>query len=368
MTKTFYKIAIAGLAAWLCCQAEAQAAAETGFFGYKMRSESYARELIKREDFKVSTEAFPDSEGIDKSVYATARFKYTLPEGYVMEVTIFNHSKTDIPAPIKFTEFIIIFKDGQRQELTKPGVVVYPYTEKILPGVPLRLMVDVGGRRFDKNEIEMIVCSFNLGDTKIVMVPLPDKPPAPKPYRPIVEHVRPTSAIKEVTTQKPPAAKAVSKPAPVPKPYRPIVEHVRPGPAVKEAGTQKPPAAKPVYRTVPDQRNPRPPRTNFQPANRRTVDTFRPQTVSPILPSKSAVTIPKQVTPPVQVEVVKQNSLLPPEAPSSDQLTKPDRPAGAGQSYEAELPNNQPLQTIKRSLTPDTAAASDSGQKESIYE
>ncbi|MEI8345506.1 MAG: hypothetical protein WCG06_05485 [Candidatus Omnitrophota bacterium] len=203
------------------------AAADTGFYGVKMSSEAYARDMLQNKDFKLTAGAFADNPSIDKSVYATANFKNTIHTGRALEVTVFNHSKREIGAKYQFNEFTLVFKDGTREEFTDSGFVFYPNVEKILPGTSVRYCVGLNGLEFRKSDIEMIVCSFNLDETRIVLLPLPQSAPVLMPYQAITERLRPVSSAPKMA---PKAESVIGKKVltPIPKPYQAIVEHVRP--------------------------------------------------------------------------------------------------------------------------------------------
>ena len=202
--------------------------ADVDFYGVKMPSESYAKSLIVQGYNNLYTVS-NDIEGVDKDVYAYGTLKDSMG-GMVLSLRVFNNSDRPILADYDFIEYTVVTKDGKRYTLEPP--VMAWYSGSIKPKKSETFEPGLGSLKLKKEDIAEVVCSFDMGSTKIVLVPVRKtesklavvKTQASKPAAPKVEAPKPI-AVKPVATKpfamsKPVAAAApkLTQPPPVSKP------------------------------------------------------------------------------------------------------------------------------------------------------
>ncbi len=164
---------------WTCflCQlffAATVFAAEPDFFGIKMRSVRCAEDFkIEKKEAKKFIYSYNKETMSDKIRASAVFFSY---QGKVKEIyiTVYNDSDKPIPAKRVFTTFAVVTNDGDTYEMDDPSHTIYPLTELIAPqGGRVRFVRWITRHDLGKKDIKMIVCSFDLGETKIVLVPNP---------------------------------------------------------------------------------------------------------------------------------------------------------------------------------------------------
>ena len=111
-------------------------------------------------------------------VTATGHVEGWFNSGRTVTITVKNGSSKNIPAPYDLTDYFLVLKDGRRIELGKPKMALFPSGNAIRPKATVTLKAHLGDLQVSEDDIEMIICSFNLGETKIVLTraPAPDKP------------------------------------------------------------------------------------------------------------------------------------------------------------------------------------------------
>lgn len=186
-------------AVWICASAStAQAAVE--FYGTKVASESFAER------------ALTDSAGVDTRVTATARVEDHLGALRSLKIRVTNGSPKKINAQYNLTDYIAVLNDGRRVRLGRPEAALFPSGDSIGPNKTVVLRPEFGDLEIEPEEIAMIVCSLNLGETKIVLT----RRAAPAPAPTLVESA-PANVPAEIPAKAPvPESRPVKVSVPVP--------------------------------------------------------------------------------------------------------------------------------------------------------
>ncbi len=149
--------------------ASAQEAA-THFYGVKMKSESYAR-MLSEQELKGLPDSLEAHPGMDKNIFAQAQLVHSLGERR-LEIQVYNHTDRPLSTRYALADYSVITQDGQRHELKDPAVVWHPATESIPPQRSATFVPRFGNSRVRNEDIRLVVCSFNLDETKIVLFPV----------------------------------------------------------------------------------------------------------------------------------------------------------------------------------------------------
>lgn len=154
----------------------ARAAASPDFYGIKMNSENHARDL-KPDDLSL----FPVRRGFDKNVYAYAHIDTNFNRTRTISFDIFNNTDNDLFVEKSFREYYVVLRNGERYRLNEPGMQILGLGgggDKIDARGSATLKADFGDLNVTKEQIEMVVCSFDMGKVKIVLLPIAvDAPP-----------------------------------------------------------------------------------------------------------------------------------------------------------------------------------------------
>lgn len=158
-----------GLLATVLFAAQAPAAiAAADFFGVKMKSEDFAQDVYLLEDVKVPE--FTSRPGTDKRVYAYGYMSTVLGGGRGIALEVFNHSEEPLATQKLFRELSIVTWDGRRYDRSEPEMM---WARDVLKsGESATFNFTFPGIRVEKEEVRMVVCSFDLGETLIVLLPL----------------------------------------------------------------------------------------------------------------------------------------------------------------------------------------------------
>ena len=148
------------------------ALAAPDFFGVKMISEDYARDIAVRENNKVP-DFTNDRPGTDKHVYAYGYSSSYLGRGRGISFVVYNHSENAIATKSLFQECVLITKDGKRHERSK--VEMQWRKDKLPAGARATFNVFFSGLDLRKEDVRMIVLSFGSGETQIFLYPLETK-------------------------------------------------------------------------------------------------------------------------------------------------------------------------------------------------
>jgi len=180
--------------------------AYTDFYGVKMRSVSNAKDLVIEPTPDNSLKVTYNENTMDDRVHAWGQLMHAGTGRYGgVKITVENLSDKPILTDLTFAEFTLLTTSGDQHELGKPGAFVMP--AEISPGKKVTFTPSFGGLRIKKEEIQMIVCSFDMGDTKVVLVPWPYTKPVKKPAKPVVKKEAEKSTQQPVEPQTAPVAK-----------------------------------------------------------------------------------------------------------------------------------------------------------------
>lgn len=152
----------------------ASAFAAADFYGVKMTSEYHAKDLVVDES-GASPTFNVDKPGMDKRIYATASLS-----GRNLRIQVFNRSEVTIQSDYDTAEYTVVTHDGERHTL-KPRPLAWTSNNVITPNKTVTFDPSFQGRAFKKEEIRAIICSFELGDMKIILLPLTDQHKETKP-------------------------------------------------------------------------------------------------------------------------------------------------------------------------------------------
>ncbi|MGH7197643.1 MAG: hypothetical protein ACREH5_02745, partial [Candidatus Omnitrophota bacterium] len=160
--------------------------AYTDFYGVKMRSVSNAEGLLIEPTPDNSLKVTHDANTMDDRVRAWGRLQHTgTGRSGVVKITVENLSDKPILADLSFAEFSLVMTNGDRHELKPPMLFGAP--EEILPGKKAAFSPTFGALMIKQADVRMIVCSFDMGETIIALVPRPYTKPVKKSAKPVVK-------------------------------------------------------------------------------------------------------------------------------------------------------------------------------------
>ncbi len=183
------------------------------FFGIKMKSEDFARNVMIQENYM--TPDFTSRPGTDKRVYAYGYASTFLGRGRGLSITVYNHSDAPIGTERLFRECTILMNDGHRYDRSQPEM---EWRRDVLkPGEQGTFNIAFPGVDVRAQDIRMIILSFDLGETKIFLLPMP---PPEAPAKALEKKPEPAQQVKTPpppAKSKPVKKEAAKKPAPAPK-------------------------------------------------------------------------------------------------------------------------------------------------------
>lgn len=142
------------------------------FYGIQMKSESFSEDLVWKQTG--ARPAFESGiEGTDPRIEAFANFHHLFGLQKRLDIRVVNGSDKPLATGYLFTEYQLVLKDGRRHLLTPPEALSYPATELIPPKGRVTLTPGLGALRVKKEEIDKLIVSFDMGATKIVLLPVP---------------------------------------------------------------------------------------------------------------------------------------------------------------------------------------------------
>ncbi len=144
------------------------------FYGVKMKSEDFAQNVFLVDSPKIPDFA-NDRPGTDKRIYAYGYMSTFLGGGKGIALEVFNHSDGPIATDQLFRELTVVTYDGRRYDRAEAEMM---WSRKMLaPGAHATFNFKFPGARIHKDEVRMVICSFDMGGTNIFLFPLtlPDK-------------------------------------------------------------------------------------------------------------------------------------------------------------------------------------------------
>jgi hypothetical protein len=166
------------LAAALAAVLVPAAHAAPDFYGVKMKSEDFAQDVFLIDNVKIP-DFTNERPGTDKRIYAYGYMSGFLSGGRGISVRLYNHSDRPIATDELFREMTVVTYSGARYDRAHTEMMWKKGTLK--PGEEATFNYKFPGVRLDKDEIRLVVCSFDMGETMIVLFPLrPSNPPEKK--------------------------------------------------------------------------------------------------------------------------------------------------------------------------------------------
>jgi hypothetical protein len=156
-----------------------QAVAAPDFYGVKMKSEDFAQDVFLIEQPKI-----PDftnqRPGTDKRVYAYGYMSSFLGGGKGIAIEVFNHSDAPLATDKLFRELTVVTYSGERYDRAETEMM---WSRRVLkPGQRATFNFKFPGVRIHKDEVRLIICSFDMGQTTLFLFPLrPPEKTAPAP-------------------------------------------------------------------------------------------------------------------------------------------------------------------------------------------
>lgn len=184
------------------------------FFGVQMKSEDFAQDIFLIENNKIA-DFSNDRPGTDKRIYAYGYTSSVVGGGHGFSLEVFNHSDKAISTEKLFRELVIVTYNGRRYDRSETEMMWS--RNRLNPGEEATFNFKFPGIRIGIDEIRMVVCSFDLGETSIYLFPL-RAPEAPVAVKKKIEAPKRKIRAKEITkkdTQKNPAPAAPFCPAPI---------------------------------------------------------------------------------------------------------------------------------------------------------
>ena len=145
------------------------------FYGIKMKSEDFAQNIDIRENNLV-----PDFSqgrpGTDKRIYAYAYVSDVVGSGRGVSIQVYNHSEKPLATEKIFRDLTLVTWTGKRYDRSHTEMM--RNRDSLGPGENATFNFSFPGIRVPRDQIRMMICSFDLGTTMIILLPL--RPESPK--------------------------------------------------------------------------------------------------------------------------------------------------------------------------------------------
>ena len=144
-------------------------------YGIKMKSEFSAKDFAMKPSAAGSFEYSYRKSTMDNEIYAYGHLEtieYLKGKISSIRVTIVNGSKAPLAVERVFASFTLVTNEGERYELESP-TAFYPANRFISPGTQETFALNVAPYKLMKEDIRMVICSFDLGETTIILSPKP---------------------------------------------------------------------------------------------------------------------------------------------------------------------------------------------------
>ena len=162
------------------------AQAEQDFYGIQMKDEAWARALVLNQGSPNTADLF-EGPVVNHAIHAEASLKEVADRRIHFLLTVFNDSSAQVPIDYHLRDFQVYTREGKKYSLID--------TEEDLPAFidprsKMSFAPSFGNLSLSNSDVEMIVCSFNLGKTRVILFPWskkdrvsklvsPSAPPAP---------------------------------------------------------------------------------------------------------------------------------------------------------------------------------------------
>ncbi len=154
------------------------------FYGVQMKSEDFAQDTFLIENNKIA-DFSNNRPGTDKRIYAYGYTSSVVGGGHGFSIEVFNHSDKAIGTEKLFRELVLVAYDGRRYDRSETEMMWS--RDRLGPGEEATFNFKFPGILIGIDEIRMVICSFDLGNTSIYLFPLraPEAPViAPKKKEP----------------------------------------------------------------------------------------------------------------------------------------------------------------------------------------
>ena len=143
------------------------------FYGIKMRSERASKDFRMKPTSDESFRYSYRKSTMENEIYAYGHLEYVdyIPHKISsLRVTIINESERPISIEHSFAAFTLVTKEGERFDL-KPSMTFYPANKFLKPKSQETFALALGKHAIQKEDIEKVICSFELGETQIILFP-----------------------------------------------------------------------------------------------------------------------------------------------------------------------------------------------------
>jgi hypothetical protein len=144
------------------------------FYGVQLRSEAVADKVTIEPSIDGLTVS-GDPEHINKDVYGYGFLAYNglFSSRPTIVVRIYNTTRRRVPTGQTFVDYTIVTRDGARYELGEP-TLLFPANEFIPPKKSIQIQFTAPYHSLKREDIKMIICSFELGERKVILLPIPE--------------------------------------------------------------------------------------------------------------------------------------------------------------------------------------------------
>lgn len=164
--------------------------ADAEFYGIQMQNERIAKSLVLGEG-GLSSKDILEGSLFNKSVYATASLRADADQHVNFSVNVFNNTDNVIPADYQYRDYYLVTKEDRKYPLFDPETQFD--LDEILPKTNVTFQPSLGNLVISKKNIKMIVCSFDLGRTTLILFPSSKKEAIeklvtpPLPWNPVAQ-------------------------------------------------------------------------------------------------------------------------------------------------------------------------------------
>ncbi len=150
---------------FLACSSSARA--EQDFYGIQMRNEAWARYMVRQEKSEVYVDDLVEGPILSHVIHAEGSAKPLDEDKLDIRITVFNDSTKAIPAEYNLRDFYLYTSAGKKYSLvdTQEEIV------RIDPRSKATFTPSAGNLVLKNSEIEMVVVSFDLGQTQLFLFP-----------------------------------------------------------------------------------------------------------------------------------------------------------------------------------------------------
>ncbi len=158
--------------------------AYSDFYGIKMKDPNCASDFVLEGGGGEVPKYSLNRDTMDDRISATGQLEYFFSAIKSIHIKVMNRSDKPIRTDLTFASIKLIATDDQEYEMVQPDIVEYPAVDMINPKDEATFVIPMVRLQIKKEEIKMIICSFDVGETKIILLPRPSE--LAKPATPLV--------------------------------------------------------------------------------------------------------------------------------------------------------------------------------------